>query len=117
MQELKPLLKEAITYMGLTPTRIEFVEKDKGFSRVPMYAICLDFEFSVDGLINAKQLSDALVPQIDGILESQPVKNLMDKLEKRILELETKCIELEKLVPFKNHFELEMMLRHGETKK
>lgn len=112
--ELNRMITETLAYAGINPTRVVFLKKDIGFSSQRMYTICVDFDFGVTELLSYKHVTDALKPQIDGILESELIKSYTDKSEKRILELENKCLELEKLVQFKNHFELEMKLRHGD---
>lgn len=59
-------------------------------------------------------LADDLNKISSSIAGSQLIRDrVRDPLEKRILELEIKCKELEKLIPYKQHFDIEMALRHG----
>lgn len=79
----------------------------------------LVFSFSFDIPLGQKEFSYENIslfmkPTIDGIIDSELINDKVRKpLEKKIAELESRCKELETLIPYKQHFDVEMTLRHG----
>lgn len=110
-EQLEKAVTEFLSFAGLSSLKISVSLTAHSFERE--YLVGLDMKLPYTNDIEASVTP--LIKLGEDIRNSAMIRSAVtDPLEKRILELEKKCSELEKLQPFKEHYEIEMKLRHGE---
>lgn len=116
--ELTIILTELMKYIGLNRFEVEVINEIYNRNSLALLKFKIPYEETLRVTNPSELISNIFDPIVQDIQNSQAVLHSKNELSKQIEELKSKNNILENLVndlkPFKEHFDLEMKLRHGQ---